>query len=350
METKQMKLIDALCNPKTQFVVPVYQRVYSWTQPHCEALVRDSLAAAVEDREHFVGTVLYRPADINGGVRELTLIDGQQRLATVALLAAAVRETLSARGGTWPEWLDRCISVELPSGPQPKVILSRPDRATFSAVILGQELPDEESRSELVLENLAYFNAVLDEPDFDIDLLLQGLCKLTIVGAVLDENDRPQLVFESLNAKGMPLKTSDLIRNLLLTQLDLEEQIRLFKKYWEPLEDRFDAIEAAEKAERKSKIGIPPADRRVEWEGLALDAALHGWLVENSPTARPSTRAGLYDAFKNHVAENPDMTLEELLTSINVYCNRFADEFESPESKEHINWAIGKPEGFGFGN
>jgi hypothetical protein len=157
-------------------------------------------------------------------------------------------------------------------------------------------------------------------------------------------------VFESLNAKGMPLKTSDLIRNLLLTQLDLEEQIRLFKKYWEPLEDRFDAIEAAEKAERKSKIGIPPADRRVEWEGLALDAALHGWLVENSPTARPSTRAGLYDAFKNHVAENPEMTLEELLTSINVYCNRFADEFESPEAKEHINWAIGKPEGFGFGN
>ena len=166
---------------------------------------------------------------------------------------------------------------------------------------------------------------------------------------MLDENDRPQLVFESLNAKGMPLKTSDLIRNLLLTRLDLDEQIRLFKEYWEPLEDRFDAIEAAEKAERKSKIGIPPSDRRVEWEGLALDAALHGWLVENSPTARPSTRAGLYDAFKTHVAENPDMTLEELLTSINVYCNHFADEFETPWAKEHIDWAIGKPTGFGFG-
>ena len=349
METKQMKLIDALCDPKTQFVVPVYQRVYSWNQPHCEALVRDSLAAAVEEREHFVGTVLYRPSGIHEGVQALTLIDGQQRLATVALLAAAIRDTLRARGDAWPEWLDRCISIELPDGPQPKVVLSRPDRATFSAVILEQDLPEEDSLSELVLENLSYFRAVLDEPDFDIDLLVEGLGKLTIVGAVLDENDRPQLVFESLNAKGMPLKTSDLIRNLLLTRLDLDEQIRLFKEYWEPLEDRFDAIEAAEKAERKSKIGIPPSDRRVEWEGLALDAALHGWLVENSPTARPSTRAGLYDAFKTHVAENPDMTLEELLTSINVYCNHFADEFESPWAKEHIDWAIGKPTGFGFG-
>ena len=232
-------------------------------------------------------------------------------------------------------------------GPQPKVILSRPDRATFAAVMLEGELPDEESQSELVMENLDYFQAVLAESDFNIHLLLQGLCNLTIVAAELDGDDRPQLVFESLNAKGMPLKTSDLIRNLLLTRLDIDEQIRLFKKYWEPLEDRFDAIEAAEKADRKSKIGIPPQDRRVEWEGLALDAALHGWLTENSETARPSTRAGLYDAFKTHVAENPDMTLEELLTSINVYCNGFADEFETPRAKEHINWAIGKPEGFG---
>ena len=92
MKTRQTKLIDALCDPKTQYVVPVYQRVYSWTQPHCEALLRDSLAAAVEDKEHFVGTVLYRPAAEKDGVLPLTLIDGQQRLATVALLAAAVRD------------------------------------------------------------------------------------------------------------------------------------------------------------------------------------------------------------------------------------------------------------------
>lgn len=363
MKTKQAKLIDAMCDPKTQYVVPVYQRVYSWTQSHCEALIRDSLAAALEAREHFVGTILYRPAGVQGDVRTLTLIDGQQRLATIALLAAAIRDTVGITGESLPDWLNRCISVELEGGPQPKITLSRPDRFTFAAVMLGRELPDEEHRSgqmlqqesldeehlsELVLENLAYFKAVLAEPDFDIGLLVRGLEQLTIVEAELDDSDRPQLVFESLNAKGMPLKTSDLIRNLLLTQLDLDEQVRLFKQYWEPLEDRFDAIEAAEKAARKTKIGIPPSDRRVEWEGLALDAALHGWLIENSPTARPSTRAGLYDAFKTHVAENPDLTLESLLASINAYCSHFADEFESPEAKEHINWAIGKPEGFGL--
>lgn len=347
MQTKHAYLIDTLENPGTQYVVPVYQRVYSWGQPHCEALVRDALAAAVEDRDHFVGTLLYKPADSCSGVRTLMLIDGQQRLATMALLAVAIRDSEKVAEGSLPVWLDRCIVVELSGGVQPKVVLSRPDRATFEAVMLGGELPDDEPSSLMVLENLAYFKAILAEPDLDVDLLLQGLAKLTVVEAALDDGDRPQLVFESLNAKGMPLKTSDLIRNLLLTQLDVEEQVRLFKTYWEPLEDRFDGIEAAEKAERKNKIGIPPQDRHVEWEGLALDAALHGWLVENSPTTRPSTRAGLYDAFKTYVGDNPGLTLEELLASINAYCNQFADRFETPEAKAHIEWAIGKPEGFG---
>lgn len=347
MRTKQMRLIDALADPSVRYVVPVYQRVYSWTRPHCEALLRDSLAASIEHRPHFVGTVLYRYGVEADGVRALTLIDGQQRLATLSLLAKVLGEQLKARGVKAPTWLAQCLTVQVDGVLQPKVVLSRPDRATFAATILDEELPEGEEPSELVVENHEYFTAELADPDFDFDALIDGLGRLTVVVAELDEGDRPQLVFESLNAKGMPLKTSDLIRNLLLTQLNRDEQVRLFKQYWEPLEDRFDAIEAAEKAERKNKIGIPPQDRQVEWEGLALDAALHAWLVEESETARPATRAGLYDAFKTHVADYPEMTLEELLSSINVRCNRFADEFETPEARAHIDWAIGKPEGFG---
>lgn len=342
-----MRLIDALADPGVQYVVPVYQRVYSWTHPHCEALVRDSLAAAVEERPHFVGTVLHRPGATCGDVQLLTLIDGQQRLATLALLISVLQNRMREAGLPVPRWFEQCLTAQLPAGKQPKVVLSRPDRATFAAVMLGEQPPDDDTASLLVLQNRDFFEAVLSEPDFDVELLVQGLERLTIVVAELEDADRPQLVFESLNAKGMPLKTSDLIRNLLLTRLDHTEQVRLFKRYWEPLEDRFDAIEAAEKAERKSKIGIPPQDRQVEWEGLALDAALHGWLVDNSQVARPGTRAGLYLAFKTHVAENPQVTLEELLSGINVYCNRFADEFDTPRAREHINWAIGKPEGFG---
>ena len=350
MQTKQMRMIDALANPAVRYVVPVYQRVYSWTQPHCEALLRDSMAASTEGRPHFVGTVLYRVAGDKGDVSEHTLIDGQQRLATLALLARALCNRMAQQGQAAPEWLERCLSVRVGDETVPKVVLSRPDRATFASIMLGDEMPEGEEPSEFVVENYGYFESVLAEPDFDVDLLLDGLGRLTMVVAELGDADRPQLVFESLNAKGMPLKTSDLIRNLLLTRLDRDEQVRLFKQYWEPLEDRFDAIEEAEKAERKNKIGIPPSDRRVEWEGLALDAALHAWLVEESDTARPATRAGLYDAFKNHVAEHPEVTLEELLTSINVRCNRFADEFETPEAREHIDWAIGKYDAFGFGN
>ena len=366
MRTKQMRLIDALSDPGVQYVVPVYQRVYSWTQPHCEALLRDSLAAALEGRPHFVGTLLYRDAGERDGLRRLTLIDGQQRLATLALLVRVLRDRLTERGQDAPAWLDNCLTVTpavgaaskgaaasgVESAPsdsavEPKVVLSRPDRDTFAAVMLGREQADDAHISQLVLENRDYFASELADPDFDFDLLIEGLGRLTVVVAELDGGDRPQLVFESLNAKGMPLKTSDLIRNLLLTSLERDEQVRLFKQYWEPLEDRFDAIEAAEKEERKNKIGIPPQDRRVEWEGLALDAALHAWLVETSDSIRPSTRVGLYDAFKTYVVDHPELTLEQLLTSINERCSRFADDFDTTEARAHIDWAIGKPEGFG---
>ena len=328
-------------------MVSVYQRVYSWTRPHCEALLRDSLTAALEERPHFVGTLLYRDAGLQDGLRTLTLIDGQQRLATLALLARVLLDRLQELQACVPDWLERCLVVRVDGVLQPKIVLSRPDRDTFAATMLGREPADGARISELVLENRGYFVRELADSDFDFDLLLEGLGRLTVVVAELDAGDRPQLVFESLNAKGMPLKTSDLIRNLLLTNLERGEQIRLFKQYWEPLEGRFDAIEAAEKAERKNKIGIPPQDRNVEWEGLALDAALHAWLIEASDSMRPSTRAGLYDAFKTYVLDHPSLTLEELLASINARCSCFADEFETPEARMHIDWAIGKPEGFG---
>lgn len=347
MRTKQMRLIDALSDSGTRYVVPVYQRVYSWTQPHCEALLRDSMIAALENRSHFVGALLYRDAGARGDLHELTLIDGQQRLATLALLIRVLVDRMREEGKDVPPWLEDCLSVKADGSLGPKVVLSRPDRDTFAAVMSGDDLAADAHVSELVIENRDYFARELADADFDLELLLDGLEKLTVVVAELDEDDRPQLVFESLNAKGMPLKTSDLIRNLLLTSLARDEQVRLFKQYWEPLEDRFDAIEAAEKAERKNKIGIPPQDRQVEWEGLALDAALHAWLVESPGAIRPSTRAGLYDAFKTYVADHPGLTLEELLDSINARCSRFAEEFETPEARAHIDWAIGKPEGFG---
>lgn len=347
MRIAQTRLVDALSDPKVQYVVPVYQRVYSWATPHCEALLRDSLMATYERRTHFVGTLLYRESGMKDGTQRLALIDGQQRLATLALLAVALRDRLEELGREVPDWIAPCLAITIDGVVEPKLVLSRPDKETFATATIGADLPEGVVVSELVESNLSYFRRELADPDFDLDALIEGVERLMVVTAALDDGDRPQLVFESLNAKGMPLKTSDLIRNLLLTQLGRNEQVRLFKKYWEPLEDRFDAIEVAEKAERAHKIGIPPQDRNVEWEGLGLDAALHAWLVENSETARPETRAGLYDAFKNHVLENPNVTLEGLLASINGRCIRFASEFDTPEAREHIDWAIGKAQGFG---
>ena len=81
------------------------------------------------------------------GVWEFTLIDGQQRLATLALLAKALQGKMRATGESGPDWLEQCLRVECADGPQPKVVLSRPDRATFAAVMLDGELPAEDADS-----------------------------------------------------------------------------------------------------------------------------------------------------------------------------------------------------------
>lgn len=81
-----------------QFLIPIYQRKYSWQDEQCEQLWHDIMQAADNSTGHFVGSVVYIEREIYtvSAIPQLLVIDGQQRLTTISLLLMALSKRLSA--------------------------------------------------------------------------------------------------------------------------------------------------------------------------------------------------------------------------------------------------------------
>ena len=337
MQTKQQMLLDFLGAPGTQLVIPVYQRVYAWSERQCDVLWNDVLRAGRAGSAHFIGTVLFAPEPpepAQGIEARLGIIDGQQRTATLTLLLTALRDHLRDTG-TALEGIDaqgitrRYLHVAgSGDGAAPKLALARADRATMEAVVEGAELPGEDDRSANVVANYGHFRAKMGArfAAEDAAVLWCGLQRLLVIAAELDGEDRPQVVFESLNSKGMPLTTADLVRNLLLVGVDYEEQKRLYETYWLPIERLF-------------------ADDRAS---MRLNAALHGWLAVTAPQLRIGSKDQVYGAFKTYVRDVHQGTLEELLRGLRGFCQTFATKSQSSgaaSAASHATWGSGKPAG-----
>lgn len=345
MKTEQTHILDVMAKENAQFAIPVYQRVYAWTRRQCEALLNDAMRAGEADQAHFVGAVLYLPEDAPDEARTFSLIDGQQRTATLSLLLVALRNRLAqteAAGGAGSILtagdIDRAyLLVERDGVREPKLILSRADRATYRAILEGVPLPEGDDLSRFLAENVNYFAERLAEPDFNVNALVRGLRNLEAIAVELEPGDKPQLVFETLNARGMSLSTADLLRNLLLERYGRGEQQRLFEQYWSPVEKAF------------------PHDE----DNLYQDAALRGWLCEHAPEFDVQTRGELYGTYKQYIlaraseaggentaSANDDIaSMEELLASISSYVTWFAANLDKPQVKRHIDWVMGKLEG-----
>jgi predicted transport protein len=230
-----------------QFVIPVFQRDYSWTEAECEQLWRDILRIADEpgDRGHFMGSVVYiSTEDISSSFTQWLLIDGQQRVTTLSLLAAAMRDHIRESGWTGSEDGPTARKVEnyfLRNAEEEgersyKLRLRRHDQATLRAIVDGDEKPRD--ISERVRDNYELFRDQLK--DADPEAVYRGMRRLIVVDVTLDRGvDDPQLIFESLNSTGMDLSQSDLIRNFILMRLDEKDQTRLYEQFWSKIEALF---------------------------------------------------------------------------------------------------------------
>ena len=233
--------LTKLINGVVQFVIPVFQRDYSWTDEQCRRLWQDvtAVASAGPKDRHFIGSIVYSITE--GGSAVFTrclLIDGQQRLTTVMLLIAALRDHLVDIAWEGEEPSARLLDHQLLHNHgerdhrKLKLVLRRHDDATFRAILNGDELPDH--RSERIQENYEYFRELV--ADEDPRVVFQGIGRLEIVDVRLQTGDDPQLIFESLNSTGVELSQSDLIRNFILMGLEVSEQDRLYSQFWHKIE------------------------------------------------------------------------------------------------------------------
>lgn len=251
-----MKAVDAnlmeLLKKSERFIVPIYQRVYSWGIPECAQLWTDIVRAGARNglSNHFTGSIVYIEKDQGTTTsREPDLIiDGQQRVTTVTLVLAA----LAAHLDTLPEEEREPVAGFAPqkirglyltnpyeSGDEFfKLMLSKRDKDALKAVVRNVPLPASDSR---IIDNYEFFVDQLSRADAETVVdICRGLSKLVVVDVKLTRGtDDPQLVFESMNATGKKLSEADLIRNFVLMDLPPGQQERLYEDYWFPMEEEF---------------------------------------------------------------------------------------------------------------
>lgn len=243
-------------NKEQQFIIPIYQRTYSWDISQCKQLWRDIARVATDENipAHFVGSIVYVSAGMYNiaGTNRSLVIDGQQRLTTLSLLFLALKSNLDESKDTYSftanqieeQFLINKYSNDVER--KIKLQLTRHDKEIFNKLVSGEELNSREQSSR-VYKNYKFFNDQIKVDEINLNDLFNGIKKLIIVDIALDREDNPQLIFESLNSTGLDLSQSDLIRNYVLMGLDEEKQKEVYNSYWLPMERLFLEAQGEEK-------------------------------------------------------------------------------------------------------
>jgi uncharacterized protein with ParB-like and HNH nuclease domain/predicted transport protein len=248
MKATEAKFLDFV-KKSPQFVIPIYQRTYSWTERECRQLWEDILRTGSNDAvsAHFIGSIVY----IEKGLYQVTsqspllVIDGQQRLTTMALLIAALAKALETLPEDKREPVDGfssrklrhyyLVNSEEKDERHYKLLLSQTDKDSLIAIVAGNERPKEYSRR--ITANFDLFETWIASCKGDLNALCKGIAKLVVVDIALSrDQDNPQLIFESMNSTGRELTQADLIRNFILMGLEPALQTRLYENYWRPME------------------------------------------------------------------------------------------------------------------
>ena len=244
MKASEANLLKFLDGTK-QFQVPIFQRRYSWKQEDCKQLWDDVLRVGENEDipSYFLGSIVSMQHSIyhTSGIIQLHLIDGQQRLTTLALLLSALGRAIESRDLEIEidrKRIENCYLFNTDEDDELhyKQLLTQHDRDTLIQLLEGKDLSP--NSSPLLVENYRFFEDQLKHAD--LQAVYEGIQKLVIVDISLKYNyDNPQLIFESLNSKGVKLSPADLMRNYVLMGQERKFQNKLYETYWYPMEQHF---------------------------------------------------------------------------------------------------------------
>ena len=239
MDGKAIRLVQYLEGSDKRFIIPVYQRNYSWKKDNCRQLYDDLIRVITNDRKmHFFGSIV---SVYNGASEEFLVIDGQQRLTTISLLLLAMHNVLkdgkitSADGKleskVYEEYL---VDKWEPAEKRIKLKAVNKDLEAF-AKLFDEDAEDYIRDSDITL-NYEYFYDRIQKEEISVDQLYDAIKKLMVINITVNPEDNPQLIFESLNSTGVDLTEGDKIRNYILMGLKREKQEEFYKKYWSKIE------------------------------------------------------------------------------------------------------------------
>ena len=326
MKATEAKFLEFL-KKSPQFVIPIYQRTYSWTERECHQLWEDILRTGSNDAiaAHFTGSIVY----IEKGLYQvsshspLLVIDGQQRLTTVMLileaLARRVGEGEPVDGFSAKKLRSYYLLNPLEEGERGfKLLLTQTDKQSLLALM--QQKPQPAEPSLRITKNFAFFEERVQSVGADLTPLCKGLAKLMIVDISLSrDQDNPQLIFESMNSTGRALSQADLIRNFILMGLDNPQQTRLYEDHWRPMEVAF---------------GQGAYDTN-------FDGFMRHYLTLKTNGEIPNIRA-VYEAFKSH-ARSPEVEaagIDALVADIHTYAGYYCAMALDKETNKDLSLAF----------
>lgn len=230
----------------TQFVIPAYQRNYTWVANREVKQLLDDITVVLsgERNKHFIGIMIYLETSISPFQRERSVIDGQQRLTTIFLTLYAIKELMLERNmNTEADSLENMYLVN-PFNETNKFKLKPlvSDDAVYQQIVSRDFESIQEKKANVYL-NFFYIKNTLQEllGTYTINDILKAMNKLYIVCVPIGKDDYPQKIFESINATGAKLTASDLIRNFILMPIQSELQDKYYDKYWKRLEQLIDS-------------------------------------------------------------------------------------------------------------
>ncbi|MGL2800487.1 GmrSD restriction endonuclease domain-containing protein [Helicobacter pylori] len=301
-------------NQTNQFVIPIYQRLYSWGKEQCKQLWDDIIKIGGNDKMngHFIGSILYVLDGNTHSNNPLLIIDGQQRLTTITLLLIALRNHSSDEVKR-KEIESYLINSNKDGDKKFRLILSESDKDTLLFLIDKNKRKPSEPSSK-IMENFKLFEEWIRKNTDKLETIFKGLDKLMIVWIALKKGkDDPQLIFESMNSKGIELTQADLIRNYIIMETEVEKQEDFYNQYWRAMEEDFKQNETLFNQFVRHYLTIKTRD------------------IPNIHK--------VYEAFKRYQQERGIET-EALLQDLQKYCGFFCQIVFKKEDDKDLNKAL----------
>lgn len=262
------KTVRDLLGSKRQFVIPRFQREYSWDKKNYQEFLEDMLGnliikdGRISSSQYFLGTMLFIGNFAEGTEQEIQVVDGQQRLTTITILFSAMSDIFLTLGEqTLSRQLFAYIMTEDDDGNEVRILKSKTSYPFFSYFIQDKEKkmsPDATTEEEhCIKETYEYFRAQLTEAKLKSMLkrkhgseIVEALSEIDVLKALRDQvlnstfisistTDREQAnkIFEILNAKGKRLVYIDLIKNKIFEVLNKVEPADFAEETWKNIKE-----------------------------------------------------------------------------------------------------------------